>query len=64
MAKYKRGTAEGRRDNGAFYIAVPADRDDEPVREFASFTALRTAGIARIHRAAGQCAPCQERFWT
>jgi transposase len=72
-------------------VAVPPDRDDEPVREFPSFTAdlnaladwlaglwvdtvamestgvywiplFELAGVARLHGAAGQRAPRQERL--
>ena len=42
--------------SASHYVAVPADRDDEPVREFASFTAdlqrladwLQTCGVDTV----------------
>ena len=37
--------------SASHYVAVPADRDDEPVREFASFT-------ADLHRVADWLSEC------
>ena len=76
--------------SASHFVAVPPDRDDQPVREFRSFTAelerladwlgecgidtvamestgvywiasVRAARRTRLHRAAGQRAPRQER---
>ena len=60
--------------SASHFVAVPPDRDDEPVREFASFTTdlhrladwLRDCGVDTVAMestgAAGQCPARQERL--